>query len=847
MSVFRRTALIATVATPLFVGCGSEHASSSDAEAVLARSSSLRVLADAARATSFRKGKLDPPKSSGRHTSAESKRSRGHDAQPSAPQIRSDGGPVLSNPRIVPVFYPDDPMISQKEAFLAKLAPSAYWKATTSEYGVGPATITAPVVQPAPAPATLTDDQIHTWLKQNLEAPGSPFPAPSGQEIYTLFFPPQTAVLLPDGNGGTWTGCQQFGSYHGAVTLPSGKSAAFAVVLSCNGYLDNLVGIDSITDAASHELIEAATDPYSTIGSAAYIDANWEASGWAYTAEGYGSAELGDICEFQPAVSVMNPELGFVVQRSWSNAAAAAGHDPCVPVLTSNQPYFNAQPLLGGASPDPSTDYWVKGLEIPPGGEATIPLRLFSDAPSDAPKERWELSAAEEPNPHLKPDTFNQLSFSFDQPRGRDGDIRFLTIKRKPLPVGATLAPLRVAVISTLGSAQNVWWVSVGAPAQSSGTPPLPTPCGEARHAPMPQILSHGAPILSAPRVVPIFFPSDPGAPQVEAFLAKLGASTYFADVTREYGVGALTVAPAITASDPAPAQAVDTDISTWLASRVHDPSFPAPDANTLYALFYPATTTLLETNYLGATYPACGNGGAFNGVLTGPSGGLTPYVVVARCPDVPGGLSGIDQLTTATTAGFVSGATDPGFQGFSDPDFEASGWASVVGYEFSSMCIGQPDAYARPADLGYLVPRVWSNASAAAGRDPCAPAVAHARYFNAAPALGATESFPDFFTKGVTIEPGGKVTIPLRLFSDLRGDAWTLSAVENFIPSQPLDPYNVLSFSFDNATGNNGDERHLTVSRAATPDGSVAPFLAFAIVSTHGTESHLWIVAVGH
>ena len=94
-------------------------------------------------------------------------------------------------------------------------------------------------------------------------------------------------------------------------------------------------------------------------------------------------------------------------------------------------------------------------------------------------------------------------------------------------------------------------------------------------------------------------------------------------------------------------------------------------------------------------------------------------------------------------------------------------------------------------------------------------------------------------------IPAGGQVTIPLRLFSDAPVGEWNLSAVER-TDLEP-DPSNVLSFSFDRDHGRSGNVRMLTISRAATADGSLAQNLAFDIVSTNGDATHEWLVVVGN
>src|SRR5690349_14236389 len=63
------------------------------------------------------------------------------------PQITPSGGPVQTAPVVVPVFVKGDDLIqAEAEKFLAELAASPYWAATTREYGIGPLTVHASIV-----------------------------------------------------------------------------------------------------------------------------------------------------------------------------------------------------------------------------------------------------------------------------------------------------------------------------------------------------------------------------------------------------------------------------------------------------------------------------------------------------------------------------------------------------------------------------------------------------------------------------------------------------------------------------------------------------------------------------
>src|SRR5205807_938811 len=95
-------------------------------------------------------------------------------------------------------------------------------------------------------------------------------------------------------------------------------------------------------------------------------------------------------------------DLGFEVARGWSNAAAAAGHNPCAP---SSATYFNSAPVLPDTVgyTDSGSSAVSKGINIPVGSTGTLLVDLFSDAPT-AP---WTVSAFEE--------TGSNLSFTWDK------------------------------------------------------------------------------------------------------------------------------------------------------------------------------------------------------------------------------------------------------------------------------------------------------------------------------------------------------------------------------------------------------------------------------------------------
>ena len=116
-----------------------------------------------------------------------------------------------------------------------------------------------------------------------------------------------------------------------------------------------------------------------------------------------------------------------------------------------------------------------------------------------------------------------------------------------------------------------------------------------APHPAMPQVVSQKGPVMASPKVVEITFQGDALQADLDTFVTQLAAATsYWSGATAEYGVGALTAsAPQHLAETPA-ATLTDAEVQQWLTTKINGGGgFPQPDADTLYLVFYPATTTV--------------------------------------------------------------------------------------------------------------------------------------------------------------------------------------------------------------------------------------------------------------
>ncbi|MCE9573476.1 MAG: hypothetical protein K8W52_09980 [Deltaproteobacteria bacterium] len=325
---------------------------------------------------------------------------------PAAPQVIGAGGPVLATPVVVPIFFTGDgDFQAETEKFLGQLATSDYWHATTSEYGVGPLTIKPTIVSTDPVPTT--DSGLQAWIETMTDGTHAGWPVADANTIFAVFLP-KGAIVSEGGS----TSCVDYGAYHNEGMTASGQAVIYALMPRCGG----ASVLDNLTVSTSHELVEAATDPL-PFTAPAFVELDAEHYVWGQTPGG----ELGDMCEYVAAAPQRLVGL-YQVQRSWSNASAAAGHDPCVPAMTT--PYLGVAPVLDEDIMLMTRDGAIttKGVAIPVSTSKTIEVDLFSDGPTGD----WTVEAVDVASA-LRGQAA-QLTFAWDKTTGHNGDKLMLTI-----------------------------------------------------------------------------------------------------------------------------------------------------------------------------------------------------------------------------------------------------------------------------------------------------------------------------------------------------------------------------------------------------------------------------------
>lgn len=362
-------------------------------------------------------------------------------AKPSFPQAKSQGGPVIKSPKIRPIFFGADELKADVDAFVKKLETAGYWPDTATEYGVGAVTALPAVSFDEVPPAALTNEDVKRWLEKKLElGAAGPLGAPDGETLYAIYYPKQTTVSFAEGGGAS---CRDFGGYH-EETVALGVKVGLAVMPRCTpptGYRS----LDLVTSVSSHEFFEWATDPFP------FTDPAWsrtrdEDLSWMLVA----GAELSDLCTAIDYTPLKPADLGYVVQRQWSNKLSSQGHHPCAP-RKAEEPYFVAFPEQPDTVDVPfSYTETVRGrsVKVKPGTVRTIDVTLYSDTPGPEP---WDVSVVSYDR-YFGDGGPSKFDYELSETTGKAGDAIKLKI------TAAKDADFGVFVVtSRRGRAVNVW------------------------------------------------------------------------------------------------------------------------------------------------------------------------------------------------------------------------------------------------------------------------------------------------------------------------------------------------------------------------------------------------------
>jgi len=165
------------------------------------------------------------------------------------------------------------------------------------------------------------------------------------------------------------------------------------------------------------------------------------------------------MCAFHANAAITPPDIGFAVQRTWSNAAAAAFEDPCVPAGSpASDPLFLAAPLGEGPITLDMQEGPVatQGFLLPSGQSITVDIGFHGAA--GAATGTWTVTPFTYTMEHGQPEPY--LQFSPSTLTGQSGDVVPLTITRIAEDTAGNGGDA-VKLVSTMGSATNEWYFAV--------------------------------------------------------------------------------------------------------------------------------------------------------------------------------------------------------------------------------------------------------------------------------------------------------------------------------------------------------------------------------------------------
>jgi hypothetical protein len=277
------------------------------------------------------------------------------------PVVSNLGGPVLHSPTVVTLTFQDTANVAALQAFGATIGSTPWFAQVLGDYtGTTSTPAGLSVAIAANADTTYVDNggvglddagagsgtDLNAFMNQAIAnaVAAQTIPSPDGNTVYMFYFPSTTTIT-----GFVGPSCQAYGGYHFNQVYVDGKTPIYYAVLP-----DCAAGspyeLEALTVAASHELVEAVSDPAPNTGwsldTSPYPDAGTtpiEFRNDPWLSLGYG--EIADNCEGTDFML----DAGTVVQRIWSNSAATGGHDTSTPRPTgpSTWPTW--------ATPSPST------------------------------------------------------------------------------------------------------------------------------------------------------------------------------------------------------------------------------------------------------------------------------------------------------------------------------------------------------------------------------------------------------------------------------------------------------------------------------------------------------------
>jgi hypothetical protein len=224
------------------------------------------------------------------------------------PHLTNFGGPKLTAIHVAPLFWNSTVRFQTNANWLYVDVPASPFYDQFAEYGIARGNGQVGFLDTR-ATANLTDAQVQAEVLNQINLAHLP-PPTNPNNYYPVHFPPNARITAPDGS----QSCVQFCAYHGTF-VRNGVNVNYGIVpdigqSGCNGGCGGSTVTNNTDSVASHELVEATTDP--AVGLATVFG---PPLGWYDQPD---NQEIGDLCNAQQGTTA-----GFTVQKEWSNRNGA--------------------------------------------------------------------------------------------------------------------------------------------------------------------------------------------------------------------------------------------------------------------------------------------------------------------------------------------------------------------------------------------------------------------------------------------------------------------------------------------------------------------------------------------
>jgi hypothetical protein len=231
------------------------------------------------------------------------------DVAPRVSTLTNFGGPLLKNISVHPVFWNANTQFQPNiNAFYNGVTASPLWS-MLAQYSIGNGSGVAGI-NANQTTRNVSDATVQGVLRNLISARTL---TPTANTYFPVHFPSGMSITAPDGS----KSCVVFCAYHGTFTQANGINVNYGIIPDqgggCAGGCGNNASRQNNMDSvASHELIEATTDP--AVGLATVFG---PPLGWYDQAD---NEEIGDLCNGQQSTTVGRDGVTYTIQTEFSNA-----------------------------------------------------------------------------------------------------------------------------------------------------------------------------------------------------------------------------------------------------------------------------------------------------------------------------------------------------------------------------------------------------------------------------------------------------------------------------------------------------------------------------------------------